>query len=62
MLNEGAVDPTLGVFPECVQWQRRRPLFQWRVVRVFDSHLVKTRRKHQQRSFNGGSWCSRAAF
>jgi LysR family transcriptional activator of mexEF-oprN operon len=45
MLDEGAIELAVGVFPECVQWQRRRPLFQWRFVSVYNPRLVKTRRK-----------------
>jgi LysR family transcriptional regulator, mexEF-oprN operon transcriptional activator len=33
------------VFPECVPWQRRRPLFQWQFVSVYNPRLVKTRRR-----------------
>ncbi|MEM5344066.1 LysR family transcriptional regulator [Paraburkholderia azotifigens] len=45
MLDEGEIELAVGVFPECVQWQRRRPLFQWSFVSVFNPRLVKTRRK-----------------
>ncbi|MEM5436625.1 LysR family transcriptional regulator [Paraburkholderia diazotrophica] len=45
MLDEGEIELAVGVFPECVQWQRRRPLFQWSFVSVFNPRLVKARRK-----------------
>jgi LysR family transcriptional regulator, mexEF-oprN operon transcriptional activator len=45
MLDEGDIELAVGVFPECVPWQRRKPLFQWRFVSVFNPRLVKTRRK-----------------
>lgn len=45
MLDEGEIELAVGVFPECVQWQRRRALFQWRFVSVYNPRLVKTRRK-----------------
>jgi LysR family transcriptional activator of mexEF-oprN operon len=45
MLDEGEIELALGVFRECVQWHRRRPLFPWRFVSVFNPRLVKTRRK-----------------
>ncbi|WP_090536355.1 LysR family transcriptional regulator [Paraburkholderia sartisoli] len=45
MLDESAIELAVGVFPECVQWQRRQPLFQWRFVSVYNPRLVKTRRK-----------------
>jgi LysR family transcriptional regulator, mexEF-oprN operon transcriptional activator len=46
MLDDGAIELAVGVFPECVPWQRREPLFQWRFVSVYHPRLVKTRRKH----------------
>ncbi|CAB3773804.1 LysR family transcriptional regulator [Paraburkholderia humisilvae] len=45
MLDEGAIELAVGVFPECMPWQRRKPLFQWRFVSVYNPRLVKTRRK-----------------
>jgi LysR family transcriptional regulator, mexEF-oprN operon transcriptional activator len=65
MLDEGAIELAVGVFRECVPWQRRRPLFKWRFVSVYNPRLVKTRRKqlsmeeflrnrHILTSFSGG--------
>lgn len=65
MLDDGEIELAVGVFPECVQWQRQRPLFEWRFVSVFNPHLVKTRRerlsmeeflryRHVLTSFSGG--------
>jgi LysR family transcriptional activator of mexEF-oprN operon len=45
MLDDGEIELAVGVFPECVQWQRQRALFEWRFVSVFNPRLVKTRRK-----------------
>jgi LysR family transcriptional activator of mexEF-oprN operon len=45
MLDEGEIELAVGVFRDCAQWHRRRPLFQWRFVSVFNPRLVKTRRK-----------------
>ncbi|HEY3540189.1 MAG TPA: LysR family transcriptional regulator [Trinickia sp.] len=45
MLDEGEIELAVGVFPESVQWQRRRRLFQWRFVSVYNPRLVKTRSK-----------------
>ncbi|NML31362.1 LysR family transcriptional regulator [Paraburkholderia antibiotica] len=45
MLDEGAIELALGVFRECVPWQRRFPLFSWRFVSVYNPSLVRTRRK-----------------
>ncbi|SDR50044.1 LysR family transcriptional regulator, mexEF-oprN operon transcriptional activator [Paraburkholderia fungorum] len=45
MLDEGEIELAVGVFPDGAQWHRRRRLFQWRFVSVFNPHLVKTRRK-----------------
>lgn len=45
MLDEGVIELAVGVFPECAAWQRRRPLFHWRFVSVYNPRLVKTRRK-----------------
>ncbi|RFU49716.1 LysR family transcriptional regulator [Paraburkholderia sp. DHOC27] len=44
MLDKGDIELAVGVFPECVQWQRRKPIFQWRFVSVFNPRLVKMRR------------------
>ena len=46
MLDEGAIELAIGVFPECAPWQQRRPLFPWRFVSLYNPRLVKTRRKH----------------
>jgi LysR family transcriptional activator of mexEF-oprN operon len=46
MLDEGAIELAVGVFRECVPWQRRLPLFAWRFVSVYNPRLVRTRRKH----------------
>ncbi|HZZ13326.1 MAG TPA: LysR family transcriptional regulator [Paraburkholderia sp.] len=46
MLDEGAVELAAGVFRESVPWLRRRPLFPWRFVSVYDPRLIRTRRKH----------------
>jgi len=65
MLDDGEIELAVGVFPECVQWQRQRALFEWRFVSVFNPRLVKTRRKrlsmeeflryrHVLTSFSGG--------
>jgi LysR family transcriptional activator of mexEF-oprN operon len=65
MLDDGEIELAVGVFRECAQWHRRRPLFQWRFVSVFNPRLVKTRRKrlsmeeflryrHVLTSFNAG--------
>lgn len=45
MLDEGEIELAIGVFPECAQWQRRKPLFQWSFVSVYNPELVKTSRK-----------------
>ncbi|OLL31883.1 LysR family transcriptional regulator [Burkholderia sp. SRS-W-2-2016] len=45
MLDDGTIELALGVFRECVPWQRRLPLFAWRFVSVYNPRLVKTRRK-----------------
>jgi len=45
MLDEGEIELAIGVFGDCAPWHRRRPLFQWRFVSVFNPRLVKTRRK-----------------
>ncbi len=45
MLDDGAIELAVGVFPECVPWQRQRPLFPWRFVSVYNPRFVKTRRK-----------------
>jgi len=46
MLDDGSIELAVGVFPECVPWQRRRSLFQWRFVSVYNAHLIRARRKH----------------
>ncbi|MGF6804495.1 LysR family transcriptional activator of mexEF-oprN operon [Paraburkholderia youngii] len=46
MLDDGAIELGVGVFRECVPWQRLMPLFSWRFVSVYNPKLVKTRRKH----------------
>lgn len=46
MLDEGAIELAIGVFPECAPWQQRRPLFPWRFVSLYNPRLIKTRRKH----------------
>ncbi len=45
MLDDDSIELAIGVFRECMPWQRRRVLFNWRFVSVFNPRLVKTRRK-----------------
>ncbi|MFT4064603.1 LysR family transcriptional regulator [Paraburkholderia sp.] len=45
MLDDGTIELAVGVFRECVPWQRRAPLFSWRFVSVYNPRLVRTRRK-----------------
>lgn len=65
MLDDGSIELAVGVFRECVPWQRRQSLFQWRFVSVYNAQLIGSRRKrlsledfvrhrHVLTSFNAG--------
>jgi len=65
MLDAGEIELAVGVFTECPAWQRRRALFDWTFVCVFNPELVPVRGKtismkqyvrypHLLTSFSGG--------
>jgi len=45
MLDSSEIDLAVGVFPKHPSWQRRRDLFRWRFVCVFNPRLVEARGK-----------------
>lgn len=45
MLDAGEVELSIGVYPKCASWQRTKTLFRWDFVCIYNSRLVKTRRK-----------------
>lgn len=45
MLDDGSIELAIGVFRECEPWHRRRSLFQWRFVSVYNARLIRPRRK-----------------
>ena len=43
LLDAGEIELGVGVHAQCAPWQRRRPLFRWRFVCLYNPKLVKTR-------------------
>ena len=43
MLDACEIELGVGVYQQCLAWQRRRPLFSWRFVCLYNPKLVKMR-------------------